>query len=160
MFPTIAGRSGRARRRSRQWHAVPGFADIFAFRAAFPMNAGRCSVWSLTRPCVQRHGMVQTVHFWTRSLSCLLFFMAGAVLGKVVDTSVVYNDRGHGPDSAVPGQGYSARSLTRPLCTTTGVMVHTVQFLDKGYSARSLTRPMCTTTGVMVQTVQFLDKVT
>ena len=27
------------------------------------------------------------------------------------------------------------------------------------YSARSLTRPLCTTTGVMVQTVQFLDKV-
>ena len=25
---------------------------------------------------------------------------------------------------------YSARSLTRPLCTTTGVMVQTVQFLD------------------------------
>ena len=95
VFPTIAGRSGRARRHSRQWHAVPGFADIFAFRASFPMNAGRCSVWS----------------------------------------------------------------LTRPLCTTTGVMVQTVQFLDKGYSARSLTRPLCTTTGVMVQTVQFLDKV-
>ena len=25
------------------------------------------------------------------------------LLGKVVDTPVVYNDRGHGPDSAVPG---------------------------------------------------------
>ena len=33
----------------------------------------------------------------------------------------MYNDRGHGPDSAVPGPGaVSARSLTRPLCATTG----------------------------------------
>ena len=27
------------------------------------------------------------------------------LLGKVVDTPVVCNDRGHGPDRAVPGQG-------------------------------------------------------
>ena len=41
------------------------------------------------------------------------------------------------------------------MCTTTGVMVQTVQFLDRcSYSARSLTRPLCTTTGVMVPTVQ------
>ena len=64
-------------------------------------------------------------------------------LDKVVDTPVVYNDKGHGPDRAVPGQGccyarcfydmcsFSAKSLTRPLCTKTGVMVQTVQFLDK-----------------------------
>ena len=29
-------------------------------------------------------------------MACFL----GAVLGKVVDTPVVFNDRGHGPDSA------------------------------------------------------------
>ena len=29
----------------------------------------------------------------------------GAVLGQGVDMPVVYNERGHGPDSAVPGQG-------------------------------------------------------
>ena len=62
------------------------------------------------------------------------------------------------------------RWLTCPLLCTLGVLVQTVQFLDKvvavpvvvarcSYSARSLTRPLCATTGVMVQTVQFLDKV-
>ena len=39
-----------ARRQLWQWHIVPGFADLFAYHTAFPMNAGRCSVWSLTRP--------------------------------------------------------------------------------------------------------------
>ena len=41
------------------------------------------------------------------------------------------------------------------------LVVQTVQFLDNrcSYSARSLTRPLCATTEVMVQTVQFLDKV-
>jgi len=58
------------------------------------------------------------------------------LLGKVVDTPVVY-DMGHGPvqflDKVVsmPVFGrcsFSARTLTRPLCSTTGVMVQTVQF--------------------------------
>ena len=61
----------------------------------------------------------------------------GAVLGKVVDTPVVYNDMGHGPVQflekvvAMPVFGrcsFSARTLTRPLCSMTGVMVQTVQF--------------------------------
>ena len=34
-------------------------------------------------------------------------------------------------DSRAPTVAASARSLTRPLCTTTGVMVQTVQFLDQ-----------------------------
>ena len=41
------------------------------------------------------------------------------LLGKVVDTPVVYNDRGHGPDIAVPGQGCCAM----PVVFTTGADV-------------------------------------
>ena len=36
------------------------------------------------------------------------------LLGKVVDTPVVYNDRGHGPDSAVPGQGLLGKVVDTP----------------------------------------------
>ena len=36
-----------------------------------------------------------------------------------------------GDSFAMECRSYSARSLTRPLCATTGVMVQTVQFLDK-----------------------------
>ena len=44
------------------------------------------------------------------------------LLGKVVDTPVVYNDRGHGPDSAVPGPG-----------AVTKVVDTTVVYNDRGY---------------------------
>ena len=162
------------------------------------MNAGRCSVWLLTRPLrTTAWVMVQAVHFLDRCIfsAWLLIrplrtttwygpdstdldkvvvlpvvFMAGAVLGKVVDTPVVLNDMGHGPDSAVPGQGccyarfragFLARSLTRPLCSTTGVMVQTVQFWTRCcYSARSLTRPFVQRhVPKVVETVQLFDKV-
>ena len=47
--------------------------------------------------------MVQTLQFLDKFLLCLLFRQV-QFLGKVVDTPVVFNDRGYGPDSAVPGQ--------------------------------------------------------
>ena len=67
---------------------------------------------------------------------CPLFLRQVQFFGMVVDTLVASNDMGHGPDSAVPAQGrcyacfygrcsFSARSLTRPLFTMTGVMVQT-----------------------------------
>ena len=74
---------------------------------------------------------------------CPLFLRQVQFFGTVVDTPVVYNDRGYGPDSAVPGQGcfsaccfydrcsFSARSLTRPLCSTTGVFGPDSAVLDK-----------------------------
>ena len=71
------------------------------------------------------------------------FFVLVGDADKMVDVPVVVHAWCYGPDSTVPGQGcccarcccdrcsYSARSWTRPLCTTTGVMVQTAQFLDK-----------------------------
>ena len=45
------------------------------------------------------------------------------------------------------------------ITTTTNREVDSFAMGCRSYSARSLTRPLCATTGVMVQTVQFLDKV-
>ena len=41
------------------------------------------------------------------------------LLGKVVDTPVVVHARGHGPDSAVPGQGCCAM----PVVLATGAVL-------------------------------------
>ena len=96
----------RARCQLWQWHVAPGFAGIFALRAAFPTIAGRCSVWSLTCPLrTTTWVMVQTVQFPGQGYCYTRCFLRQVqFLGKVVDTPVVFNDRGHGPDSAVPGQ--------------------------------------------------------
>ena len=55
-------------------------------------------------------------------------FWEGAVLGKVVDTPVVFNDRGHGPDSAVLDL-----VIDVPVAVQRHVpmVVETVQFFDK-----------------------------
>ena len=89
-------------RRQRQWHVAPGFAG-FAFCAAFSTIAGRCSfsAWSLTRPLrTTTWVMVQTVQFLDKVVA-MPGFRQVQFLGKVVDTPVVFNDRGYGPDSAV-----------------------------------------------------------
>ena len=54
---------------------------------------------------------------------CPLFTMTGVMvqtvqfLDKVVDVPVVYNDRGYGPDSAVPGQGCCSACCFYDRCT-------------------------------------------
>ena len=86
---------------------APGFAGV-AFRAALSMIAGRCSysARSLKRPlCTMTEVMVQTVKFLDQV----------QLLGKVVDTPVVRNDRGHGPDRAVPGPGAVTRVVDTPV---------------------------------------------
>ena len=61
------------------------------------------------------------------------FLFSLAKADKMVDVPVVVHAWCYGPGSSVPGQrcSFSAGSLTRPLCATTGVLVQTVQFLDK-----------------------------
>ena len=60
---------------------------------------------------------------------CLLFRQV-QFLGKVVDTPVVFNDRGYGPDSAVPGQ-----VLALPVILTGAVLG--VVYNDRGYGPDS-----------------------
>ena len=50
-----------------------------------------------------------TVQFLDKVVAVPLLLRRVQLLGKVVDTSIVYNDVGHGPDSAVPGQGAATR---------------------------------------------------
>ena len=69
----------------------------------------------------------------TRLLLCPLFLLQVQFPGRVVDTPVEFNDRGHGPDGAVLGQGYC---YVR--CLTTGavprLVVDTpVVFNDRGH---------------------------
>ena len=54
---------------------------------------------------------------WTRLFLCPLLLRQVRLLGKVVDTPVVCNDRGHGPDSAVLGQGYCCARCFHDRCT-------------------------------------------
>ena len=115
-------------RRQRQWHVAPGSAG-FAFRAAFSTIAGRCSfsAWSWTRPLrTTTWVVVQTVQFLDKVVAMPIFRQV-QFLGKVVDTPVVFNDRGHGPDSAVPG----------PLLLLGKVVDTPVVYNDRGYGPDS-----------------------
>ena len=76
------------------------------------------------------------MQFPDKVIAMPVVFTTGAVSGRVVDTPVVFNDRGHGPDGAVPGQGYC---YVR--CLTTGAVPRLV-----------VTRLLCSTTGVMILT--------
>ena len=86
----------------------------------------------------------------------VVFFMAGAVLGKVVDTAVVFNDRGHGPDSAVLDQVIDVPVAMQRHVPMVFEVVLTVQFLDMVIDVPVAVQrhvPM------VVETVQFFDKV-
>ena len=118
----------------------------------------RSRMWMLTLPVVV-HGqlliVVQTVQFSDVDADVPVFCARQLLL--VVQTVQFSDEDVDVPVVVHDSCSYSARSLTRPLCTTTGVMVQSLDHVQ--LFGKVVDTPLFATTGVIVQTVQFLDKV-
>ena len=99
--------------------------------------------------------LVQTVQF-SDVVVAMPVFRQVQFLGKVVDTPVVFNDRGHGPDSAVLDKVIGVPVAMQRHVPMVFEVFLIVQFLDKVIDVPVAVQRHVS---MVVETVQYFDKV-